>query len=152
MRNKLNVFLLSGSKMSSVSLGYFNNYLGPRGLAVRSSKSVESSILSFKEKEANRKLQSEEIASKLNGQSIYFACRSVSGGLLRDRVSVADVVKLINDQFNIHVDKSGIDFKKIVSYGVFNLRVHVGHLQYANMFIVISDSIENAKKLGEADK
>lgn len=92
----------------NVKGGYARNFLMPRGLAVRATKSAlrqrESLKEAQEEKEERLVVEAKEHASKLEGKTLTFHAKTGNGRIFGS-VTSQDIASRIKSSFNIPVDK-----------------------------------------------
>jgi len=92
----------------NVKGGYARNYLIPRGLAVRATKSAlrqrESLKEAQEEKEERLIAEAKEQAAKLEGKTLTFHAKTGNGRIFGS-VTSQDIASRIQSSFNIVVDK-----------------------------------------------
>jgi large subunit ribosomal protein L9 len=98
--------------MVEVKDGYANNYLIPKGLAIRSSKGKAKEATQLaKEKMAksDRELKrAEETAQTISGHTFEVAAKAGEEGKLFGTITSKDVARLLKDELKIEVDRKKI--------------------------------------------
>jgi large subunit ribosomal protein L9 len=103
-----------GARGDSVEVkdGYANNYLIPRGLAVKSSKGkAREAIQLAREKmaKADRGLQrAEEMAQQISGHTFEVNAKAGEEGKLFGTITARDVADLLDQELKIQVDRKKI--------------------------------------------
>ena len=109
MRKKIAVLLMervSGLGYAydavEVTIGYFRNYLSPRGLARVATEELASRIEGLKakhdEKKAGRKAEREEIAQRLADMTLSFSRKATKLGHTYGSVSANDIEKALAEK------------------------------------------------------
>ncbi len=96
-----------------VSVGYANNFLLPKGLAVLATKQAINELEGKKGAEQYRKNMEEQkaqnIADRLKDIKVTFKAKAGKEGKLFGSITSKDVAEALKAQFNITVDKRKID-------------------------------------------
>lgn len=96
-----------------VSVGYANNFLLPKGLAVPATKQAINELEGKKGAEQYRKNMEEQkaqnIADRLKDIKVTFKAKAGKEGKLFGSITSKDVAEALKAQFNITVDKRKID-------------------------------------------
>lgn len=118
-----------GKKTQAVEVksGYARNYLIPLGKALPATESSLKQLQTQIKKEevqiGKKKLESEELAKKLNEISCTATVQAGEDDKLYGSVSVSDIVKLLSDQ-GINLDKHKIALEEpIKTLGVYNIPI-----------------------------
>lgn len=92
-----------------VADGYGRNLLIPRGLALKATAGAERQAEGMRRsrelKNAAERAVSEEMASRLVGTPIVIAARAGEAGKLFGSVTTADVVRAVEEQTNVTLDR-----------------------------------------------
>lgn len=117
-------------EMHEVSDGYARNFLLPRGLAVAADSAAVNEV---KSKEAARKhhaaeelASAQEIAAKLDGETVVIKAKAGQGGRLFGAVTVKDIAAAL-EQKGIDVDrrKLTIEGKEIKNFGSYTVEAKI---------------------------
>lgn len=96
-----------------VAAGYANNYLLPRGLAVRATsgnlKQLEAKRALMAKKEATARAEAEGLAKQVEGKKVRIEVRAGEGGKLYGSVTSKDVAEAVSSQLKIAVDKRQLE-------------------------------------------
>lgn len=114
-----------------VAEGYARNFLFPKGLAVEANsgnmKNLEKQkTIESKKKEAILK-EAKELAQKLSQLTVKISTKVGEGGKLFGSVTGKDIGDILNNEFQIKVDKRKIEIKEpIKTLGTYNvsLKLH----------------------------
>lgn len=108
----------------NVSDGYARNYLLPRKLAVVADAKVMNELKTKNEaKEHKKALEIEaakQLAESIDNKDIYVEAKAGSSGRLFGAITSKEVADVINEQFNVNVDKKKIEMDDIKQLGVYN--------------------------------
>ncbi len=95
-----------------VASGYFRNYLGPKGLAMRSTAGIEAQAEAMRLATARRhaadRSEAERVASALVPLVFTVKARAGEGGKLFGSVAPADIAAAISEQAGFDVDRATI--------------------------------------------
>lgn len=96
-----------------VADGYARNYLMPRSLATAATKSALANLETLKKhderKQSKLRVAAEEIAAKIGAGSLDFSDANVgTGGRLFGSFGSADIVKKLQSQFGVEVDRRSL--------------------------------------------
>lgn len=113
-----------------VADGYARNYLMPRGLAVKATRSGVKHIDSLKRAHSARvskaKAEAETVASRLTSTPITVPARAGEEGKLFGSVTASEVAAQIEAQTGVTVDRHAVHLDEpIRSLGVHEIRVHL---------------------------
>lgn len=113
-----------------VADGYGNNYLMPRGLAMRATKGAladaEAMARSRQRRAARNREQAEAVKAELERASVVLTENADEDGTLYGSVGVTALVKAISGQLGQHVEKKRVRLDKpIKETGVHDIPVQV---------------------------
>lgn len=95
-----------------VSAGYFRNYLGPKGLAMRSTGGLEAQAEVMRQAAARRnaaaRSEAETVATALVPLVITVPAKASEGGKLFGSVGAADIAQATTDQSGFAIDRSSL--------------------------------------------
>lgn len=108
----------------TVKNGYGRNFLIPQGLGVIANadnrKKLEKLIAEEEAKEAARKGEYEEMAAKLEGQTLKIAVKAGTSGKIFGSVTSVQIANALNEQLGMDVERRKIelpeDIKEMGSY------------------------------------
>ena len=113
-----------------VSDGYANNFLFPRNLAVKVSKTSVQILANQKENERiaeeNAQKEARELAVKLNDMEVEFSMKVGKEGRTFGSISLKQVEEEYKRKYNVTIDKRKfIDKGPLDSLGYYNLRIEL---------------------------
>ena len=105
-----------------VADGFARNYLVPNGLAIRATAGAEAQAASMRRarelKDARERGEAEEMASRLVAMTITIAARAGAEGKLYGSVTTADIVRAVEEQGNVVLDRRILRTEPIKDLGV----------------------------------
>ena len=111
--------------------GYANNYLIPRGLAVRSTKGKAkeaAQIAKEKMAKADRELKrAEDAAQLISGRTFEIAAKVGEEGRLFGTITSKDIASLLEEELNLKVDRKKIHLEEHIKTAGFHearIRLH----------------------------
>ena len=142
-------------KIVDVAPGYARNYLVPRGLAIYADRASVKELDHHQKRLAKKRAKLEEaaksVAERINGSEISIEARSGEGGKLYGSVTTSDIAKLLNEMFEINVDRRKISLAEpIRSLGAFKATVDLIGDASATVTISVTDPHAVVSKKEEA--
>ena len=148
MKKFMKVILLKDVKnlgdegdVKEVALGYARNFLIPQGLAVEATPQAEAEAKAKKEKiakEAEMNLKkAEELAAKLEGQTVEVTAKASEGGTLYGAVSEAKIAEALKKK-GFAVRKNQIKAEHIKEVGEHEITINLDHGLEAKVTLVIN--------------
>ena len=119
-------------QLVEVSDGYGRNFLLPRGLAVPADAAAMNDLKNKEEAAkhhaAEEKRLAQELADKLNGQTIKLSAKAGQNGKLFGSVTAKEVAEVINRQFGAEIDKRKVQMDDIKAFGSYpaEVKLHAG--------------------------
>ena len=117
--------------MVEVKDGYANNYLIPKGLAVRSTKGKAkeaAQLAQEKMAKADRDLRrAEEVAQAISGHTFEVAAKSGEEGRLFGTITSKDIASLLEKELRLEVDRKKIHLEehiKSVGFHAARIKLH----------------------------
>ena len=111
-------------ELVNVSDGYARNYLLPRKLAVVADNKVMNELKTKNEAKEHKKAQeidaAKQLASTINNKVIFVEAKAGSAGRLFGAITSKEVADVINEQFNVSIDKKKIEMDDIKQLGVYD--------------------------------
>lgn len=114
----------------SVKPGYARNFLLPQGYAIIANKTALRVQERLKEERRQKSLvdkkEAEELAARINGQTITAIVKVDPEGHMYGSVSVGDIVHLLQEQAHVELEKRYIQLKHAIKEtGVHPISVHL---------------------------
>ena len=149
MRKNLKVILLNKvpklgelGDIKEVALGYARNFLIPRGLAEEATEKAVANIEARKAeltKQAEVDLRHmEEIAAKLEGQTIEMKAKASEEGTLYAAITAIKIAQVIKETKGFGLRKEHIVAPTIKETGEFELTIKLDHGLEARVTLVVS--------------
>ena len=114
-------------ELVNVSDGYARNYLLPRKLAVVADAKVMNELKTKNEAKEHKKAQeieaAKQLAASIDNKDIYVEAKAGSSGRLFGAITSKEVADVINEQFNVNVDKKKIEMDDVKQLGVYTALV-----------------------------
>ena len=128
-------------EIKEVALGYARNFLIPHGLAVEATPQAEAEAMAKKEKmakDAEMDLKkAEELASKLEGQSIEIWAKASDQGSLYGAISEAKIAAVLQAKgFNVRKDQ--IKAEHIKEIGEHEVVINLDHSLEAKITLIVN--------------
>ncbi len=102
-------------EMLDVADGYFRNYLNPKGLALKATAGAAGQAEAMRRTaalhDAASKADAEEVATKLVPMRISISAKAGDGGRLFGSVGVGDIVKAVEDQAGVVIDRRTLELE-----------------------------------------
>ena len=143
--------------VKNVAMGYFRNYLFPRGLAVPCTPEAQAYFETRKEEiEARKEQKRKDYASlkdKLEALEVKLEMPAGSNGKLFGAVTAVTVMNFYaQNGFDIERKKIEIAGSSIKNVGSYTAKVHLYEGSYAEVKIVVSGQVSEETKKLEAKK
>lgn len=107
--------------------GYARNYLFPRKLAEEATANALHVVNAKKENERKKKLAeleaAQKLAAELKGKEVTINAKTGDNGRLFGAITNKDVAEVINNQFNLSIDKKKIVVNTIKVAGTYEFEV-----------------------------
>lgn len=107
--------------------GYARNYLFPRKLAEEATANALHVVNAKKENERKKKLAeleaAQKLAAELKGKEVTINAKAGENGRLFGAITNKDVAEVINNQFNLTIDKKKIVVNTIKVAGEYEIEV-----------------------------
>lgn len=114
-------------ELVNVSDGYARNYLLPRKLAVVADAKVMNELKTKNEAKEHKKAQeieaAKQLAASIDNKDIYVEAKAGSSGRLFGAITSKEVADVINEQFNVNVDKKKVEMDDVKQLGVYTALV-----------------------------
>ena len=116
-------------EIKKVAAGYGRNYLIPQGLAIPASPGAmqQAERIRVKATELRAALNEElgDVAEVLSGKTLTFPVKAGETGRLYGSVSDEEIIKAIETQFQIEVDKRQVETEPIRQLGTYTVPIHL---------------------------
>ena len=116
-------------EIKKVAAGYGRNYLIPQGLAIQASPgaSQQADRIRIKATEIRAALNEElgDIAEVLNGKTLTFPVKAGETGRLYGSVSNEEIIKKIQDNYEIELERRQVETEPIRQLGTYNIPIHL---------------------------
>lgn len=121
--------------------GYARNYLFPRKLAEEATANALHVVNAKKENERKKKLAeleaAQKLAAELKGKEVTINAKAGENGRLFGAITNKDVAEVINNQFNLTIDKKKIVVNTIKVAGEYEVEVKLYPEVSTKMKIII---------------
>ena len=121
--------------------GYARNFLFPRKLAEQATDNAMHIVNTKKENERKKKLAeieaAQKLAAELKGQEITIDAKSGDNGRLFGAITNKDIAEVINNKFNLSIDKKKIVMETIKVAGSYNIEIKLYPEVSTKMKVVI---------------
>lgn len=111
----------------NTSDGYARNYLFPRKLAEEATANALHIVNAKKENERKKKLaeleEAQKLAAELKGKEVTIDAKAGDNGRLFGAITNKDVAEVINNKFNLSIDKKKIVVNTIKVAGEYEVEV-----------------------------
>lgn len=129
-------------EVKEVADGYGRNYLIPKGFATLASKGTikqaQERAEAQKKRDAKARTESEQLAQRVNGQTLRFTVRVGELDRLYGSITNADVADKLQQQMGLDIDRRKIDLgDPIKRAGVYSVPVHFGNSIEARLNVVV---------------
>ena len=129
-------------EIKEVADGYGRNYLLPKGFAAMATKGLikqaQERAEAQKRREAKSRTESEQLAQRLNGQTLRFTVRVGELDRLYGSITNVDLAEKLKEQIGIEVDRRKIDLgEPIKRAGVYSVPVRLGASIEARLNVVV---------------
>ncbi len=116
-------------EIKKVAAGYGRNYLIPQGFAIPATAGSMRQADRISEKATERRAALNEelgdIAAVLGGKTLVFPVKAGETGRLYGSVSVDDITKAIQENFEIELEKRQVETEPIRQLGTFSVPIHL---------------------------
>ena len=116
-------------EIKKVAAGYGRNYLIPQGFAIPATPGSMRQAGRISEKATERRAALNEelsdVATVLNGKSLTFPVKAGETGRLYGSVSAEDIIKAIQENFEIELEKRQVETEPIRQLGSYSVPVHL---------------------------
>ncbi len=121
--------------------GYARNFLFPRKLAEQATDNAMHIVNTKKENERKKKLAeveaAQKLAAELKGQEVTIDAKSGDNGRLFGAITNKDIAEVINNKFNLSIDKKKIVMETIKVAGTYNIEIKLYPEVSTKMKVVI---------------
>ena len=121
--------------------GYARNFLFPRKLAEQATDNAMHIVNTKKENERKKKLAeieaAQKLAAELKGQEITIDAKSGENGRLFGAITNKDIAEVVNNKFNLSIDKKKIVMETIKVAGSYNIEIKLYPEVSTKMKVVI---------------
>ncbi len=121
--------------------GYARNFLFPRKLAEQATDNAMHIVNTKKENERKKKLAemeaAQKLAAELKGQEITIEAKSGDNGRLFGAITNKDIAEVVNNKFNLSIDKKKIVMDTIKVAGSYNIEIKLYPEVSTKMKVVI---------------
>jgi large subunit ribosomal protein L9 len=129
-------------EIKEVADGYGRNYLLPKGYAALATKGLIKQALERSEAQKKRdqkaRAEAEQLAQRLNGQTIRFTVRVGELDRLYGSITNGDIAEKIQQQFNLEIDRRRIELgDPIKRAGVYSVPVRFSGGIEARLNVVV---------------
>ena len=118
------------NEVKEISDGFAKNMLIPKGFAIHATKeniNKHNAKLKKLEDQKNEKLKHlNEIKEKLEKNDIVITKKRTPKGLLEGSLTKPQFISTVKEQLDVELDHKNTDFKKINTFGVFELEISLG--------------------------
>jgi large subunit ribosomal protein L9 len=116
-------------EIKKVAAGYGRNYLIPQGLAIQANKGAMQQAERIRVKATERRAALNEelgdIAEVLNGKILTFPVKAGETGRLYGSVSNEEIIKAIEANYEIELEKRQVETEPIRQLGKFTVPIHL---------------------------
>lgn len=116
-------------EIKKVAAGYGRNYLIPQGFAIPATPGSmrQADRISVKATERRAALNEElgDVATVLGGKTLVFPVKAGETGRLYGSISAEDIIKAIQENFEIELEKRQVETEPIRQLGTFSVPVHL---------------------------
>lgn len=116
-------------EIKKVAAGYGRNYLIPQGFAIPATPGSMRQAERISEKATERRAALNEelgdVATVLGGKTLVFPVKAGETGRLYGSVSADDIIKAIQENFEIELEKRQVETEPIRQLGTYSVPVHL---------------------------
>ena len=116
-------------EVKKVAAGYGRNYLIPQGFAIPATAGSMNQAVRISEKATERRAALNEelsdVATVLSGKTLTFPVKAGETGRLYGSVSAEDIIKTIQENFEIELEKRQVETEPIRQLGTFSVPIHL---------------------------
>jgi len=116
-------------EVKKVAAGYGRNYLIPQGFAIPATAGSMNQAVRISEKATERRAALNEelsdVATVLSGKTLTFPVKAGETGRLYGSVSAEDIIKTIQENFEIDLEKRQVETEPIRQLGTFSVPIHL---------------------------
>ena len=129
-------------EIKEVADGYGRNYLLPKGYAAMATKGLikqaQERAESQKKRDQKARSEAEQLAQRLNGQTLRFNVRVGELDRLYGSITNVDIAEKVQQQFGLDIDRRKIDLgDPIKRAGVYSVPVRLGGSIEARLNVVV---------------
>ena len=141
-------------EIKEVSGGYGRNYLIPKGFAMLATpgliKQAEERAAAQERRNQKARSEFEQIAQRINGQTLRFEVRVGELDRLYGAITNADIANKIQEQFSLDIDRRKIDLgDPIKRAGVYSVAVRLAQDLEPRLNVVV-EGAQSAQPVAEA--
>ncbi|GAA4724318.1 50S ribosomal protein L9 [Brevibacillus fulvus] len=118
-------------EVKDLSEGYVRNFLLPKGLVKEATdsniKSLEAKKRSEDKRKEQEKIEAQELAEKMKEMTVKIKGKAGEGGRLFGAISSKQVAQVLEEQFQVKLDKRKLEMEPIRSLGVTQVKVKLHH-------------------------
>ena len=129
-------------EIKEVADGYGRNYLLPKGYAAMATKGLikqaQERAEAQKKRDVKNRSEAEQVAGRLNGQTVRFIVRVGELDRLYGSITNVDLAEKIQQQFGLEIDRRKIELgDPIKRAGVYSVPIRFGAGVEANLNVVV---------------
>jgi len=129
-------------EMKEVKNGYFRNFLGPRGKALRVTpkltKQIEQQAAARAKRREEMLAKAEELAGRIEGMTLTFTQKVTNKGKLYAAITERSIQRQIEKHLNFDLDKGSVSLEKhIKELGEYNATVKLTESVTATVNVVV---------------
>ncbi|MBR0414101.1 MAG: 50S ribosomal protein L9 [Clostridia bacterium] len=129
----------------NAATGYARNFLLAKGLAVEADAKAMNEVKTKQAAADYHKAQelqaAEELAAKLNAQTIKIKAKAGSAGRLFGSVTTKEVAAAINEQFGCNIEKKKVSLESdIKTFGTYNVEVKLPQGVSTSLYVQVSEA------------
>ncbi len=129
-------------EIKEVADGYGRNYLLPKGYAAMATKGLikqaQERAEAQKKRDVKNRSEAEQLAARLNGQTVRFTVRVGELDRLYGSITNVDLAEKIQQQFGLEIDRRKIELgDPIKRAGVYSVPIRFGAGVEANLNVVV---------------
>ena len=134
-----------------VKLGYFRNFLMPRGLAILLNDANEAHFKVLERQREKRvaelKSEAEKKAESINGQSLTIQSKSHEGGKLYGSITAKKIVTLLNREKEIVIEERQLNLSQpIKALGEYKVQIFLHQDVTATITVSVESQESDAKQ------
>lgn len=130
-------------ELCTVSDGYARNFLFPKKLAIEANATALNELKNREDSKAHHlaeeKKAAEEIAKKINKQTVEIKAKAGESGKLFGSVTAKEIAAAVNSTFGVEIDRRKMNVKDIKQFGEYSAEIKLYSGVTASITVIVKE-------------